>query len=418
MPLADHLLAPRAVFLVPVALSALLACGGGSVSGAAGEAPLGGPAPTQPTAPAQAAAGAVTVDRLDDAAECDALVPDAVPEPVTSRLFPQAGGTCVGGIADGTGAVALGFRDAAGSLSWQATTADGRALATFAAEALVAAPDGWQGLADGGDLVDHVAVAPDGQVRRAAAVSPDPAERTGFRWRLAQDPSGGSVVLFRSVTVAGNHWNALDAYRFDASGAPRWPEAVAVSSDPDASEPWFMAAGVSTTGAALLLFQDSAFVRARWVEPSGAAREGAATPEPSSGVVGDGLAHEVELAPLLDGSLAVRSDGTWHRRYAPLAERSEPLPAWLAERSAWSFRFTRGNAGYAALEPAGRASPDCAQRIELVAPSGRLCGRVTLREEGTGCTTGALDQGWDGTVVQQSAADACTFRWWPRLLAR
>jgi hypothetical protein len=41
---------------------------------------------------------------------------------------------------------------------------------------------------------------------------------------------------------------------------------------------------------------------------------------------------------------------------------------------------------------------------------------VTLREEGTGCTTGALDQGWDGTVVQQTAHGACGYRWWPRLL--
>ncbi len=65
----------------------------------------------------------------------------------------------------------------------------------------------------------------------------------------------------------------------------------------------------------------------------------------------------------------------------------------------------------------GQASADCAQSIDLIAPSGRLCGRVTLRESGSGCTTGAVDQGWDGTVVQQSGHDACTFRWWPRLLA-
>ena len=249
------------------------------------------------------------------------------------RLTAPAGGTCLGGTADGTGAVALGVRDAAGSVTWHATSGDGRPQGTFAAQALVSAPDGWQGLASDGALVDHVSIAPDGRVRRASAISPDPALHTGFRWQLAQDPSGGSVVLFRSVTVAGNHWNALDAFRFDASGAPRWPEAVQVSSDPDAAEPYFMAAGVSTTGAALLLFQDSAFLRARWLEPSGAPHADAADPEASAAVVGEGLRHDVELAPLLDGSLALRSDGTWRRRYAPLATRSEPLPAWLAERA-------------------------------------------------------------------------------------
>jgi hypothetical protein len=37
-------------------------------------------------------------------------------------------------------------------------------------------------------------------------------------------------------------------------------------------------------------------------------------------------------------------------------------------------------------------------------------------DDATGCSTGAIDQGWDGTVVQQSGKDACTYRWWPGLL--
>jgi hypothetical protein len=42
---------------------------------------------------------------------------------------------------------------------------------------------------------------------------------------------------------------------------------------------------------------------------------------------------------------------------------------------------------------------------------------VTFRASDAGpCTTGAIDQGWDGTVVQQASADACTYRWWPRML--
>jgi hypothetical protein len=140
--------------------------------------------------------------------------------------------------------VALGVRDAAGSVTWHATSADGRPQGTFAAQTLVSAPDGWQGLASDGALVDHVSIAPDGRVRRAFAISPDPALRTGFRWQLAQDPSGGSVVLFRSVTVAGNHWNALDAFRFDASGAPRWPRRSGVLRSRRGGA-YFMAAGVS-----------------------------------------------------------------------------------------------------------------------------------------------------------------------------
>jgi hypothetical protein len=110
-------------------------------------------------------------------------------------------------------------------------------------------------------------------------------------------------------------------------------------------------------------------------------------------------------------------NGAYTLRLAHHSLAREDPPAWLTSREGWTFRFTRGNRGYASFEPAGRSAPDCTQRIDLVSPGGRLCGRITLREEGSGCVTGNLDQGWDGTVVQQSATDACSFRWWPRLLA-
>jgi hypothetical protein len=104
--------------------------------------------------------------------------------------------------------------------------------------------------------------------------------------------------------------------------------------------------------------------------------------------------------------------------YPRLATTSAALPDWLAARAASTLRATRGNAGYAALPPPGRAAADCAQRIELLSTSGRLCGRVVLREDATGCTSGVVEQGWDGTVVQQSGKDPCTHRVWPRLLAK
>jgi hypothetical protein len=52
-----------------------------------------------------------------------------------------------------------------------------------------------------------------------------------------------------------------------------------------------------------------------------------------------------------------------------------------------------------------------------VAPSGRRCGTLTFRRDGNACVTGAIDQGWDGTVVQQASSGACGWRFWPRLLA-
>jgi hypothetical protein len=100
-----------------------------------------------------------------------------------------------------------------------------------------------------------------------------------------------------------------------------------------------------------------------------------------------------------------------------LGNTSAPAPEWLASRNGWRFRFTRGNRGYAFFPPPGQQLADCDPGLEIRAPSGRLCGTIAFREEGGACTTATLDQGWDGTVVQQSARDGCSYRWWPRLLA-
>ncbi len=95
----------------------------------------------------------------------------------------------------------------------------------------------------------------------------------------------------------------------------------------------------------------------------------------------------------------------------------EAAPAWLAARTNQTFRFTRGNRGYAFFPPAGQNSADCTQAVELLAPSGRRCVKLTFRRDGNACVTGAIDQGWDGTVVQQASSGACGWRSWPGLLA-
>jgi hypothetical protein len=175
---------------------------------------------------------------------------------------------------------------------------------------------------------------------------------------------------------------------------------------------------VSRRGDALVLAQDSASLDASWLDGGGHGVAAADRGERWEPVVGPGLAHALELVPLLDASLALRSDGIFRRAYGHHATASAPLPGWLAARAAWTIRFTRGNAGYAAFPPPGQPSDDCTQRVEVLSPGGRLCGRVVLREEGRGCLTRVADQGWDGTVVQQSSADACLYRWWPGLLGR
>lgn len=395
-------------------LTLALACGGPDAAPADGE-PVG-------VASGGQAAG-VAIERLDASAECDGLLPSDAPAPVVVYRPAAGGERCEAGVSDGTGAVALGARDASGATTWQVYAADGTPRGAFAGDPpLVPAPSGWHVLVraaavpPGGDpVVEHVAFGPAGEPGARVRVSPDPALLARFRWQLAPDPAGGSIVVIRSTSVAGNHWSRVDAGRFDAPGARR-SLAERITIDDSALEPMFLAGGVSTRGDALVLSQDSAQLDVTWLDASGGLRSSADRAERADTVLGSAAPLELELVPLLDGSLAVRADGAFRRRYEHLATVSGPLPGWLAARPTATLRAARGGRAYAVLPPAGGPSPACTQAVEIVSAGGRACGRITFREEGTGCTARAIDQGWDGTIVQQSGRDPCTYRWWRGLL--
>jgi hypothetical protein len=167
--------------------------------------------------------------------------------------------------------------------------------------------------------------------------------------------------------------------------------------------------GISNAGEALVLeFGSGGGLTVRWLGRDGAPAAPAATDPNGSGG---------QLLPLLDGSLVVAQGTGYTRRYPHLATASVPAPAWLSARVNQTFRFTRGNRGYAFFPPAGQNSADCTQAVEVLAPSGRRCARLTFRRDGNACVTGSIDQGWDGTVVQQASSGACGWRSWPGLLA-
>jgi hypothetical protein len=353
-----------------------------------------------------------SLERLDASAECDGLVPAAAPVPFVARIAPPAGGRCLAGISDGTGAVALGAGGAGGPVRWQVLSSAGvRAGGFEAALPLVSQPAGWHGLVVRGPTaepeVELRAFGADGATRRASRLSPPAGTALAPRWGLAEDPRGGSAVVFRAQEVA-TLGDRFVLHRFDAAGAPSAPAEVAFFMRGRVAEG--MGLGVSATGDALVVMPAADAWRPTWTSAGGSFLADGTDP------------HDVvplaplALHPLLDGGLALRVDGRFARAYDHLARASGPAPAWLAERATWSFRATPGRRGYAVFPPAGEAAPACTQRFDLVAASGRLCGRITLREPGTGCTTGALDAGRDGTIVQQSGKDACTFRWWPGLL--
>ena len=330
---------------------------------------------------------------------------------------------CSGGLSDGTGHVAVAAQAGAGA-GWQVFGPDGSPQATFAAWPLLAASSGWHGLAiepraELGTRVTHRTYAPAGALLGEAEASSAPEQLQALAWALAPDPRGGSFTLVGQQDLFRNHWTRLEAQRFDEVGRPRWPENLPFDANGE-HEILFVAAGVSTLGEALAIRQNASRVDVTWLRADGATAAQALDAEPYAAVVGsaDFRRYEVELVSLLDGGLAVRSDGIFRRTYPHLATVTTSLPAWLEARAASRLRLTRGNRGYALFPPSGREEPRCEQAVEILAASGRLCGRVILAGAGRACTTGVVDQGWDGTVVQQRGHLACAWRFWPGLLGR
>ena len=382
----------RALVLTAVALS-VAACGSGSSAGAAA-----------PQAQAPASDPSVTVERLDPNVECDALVPAQVPAPVTVSTAPQGGGRCGQGLTEGTGHVAAAQAFSGRGTEWQVFGAGGHAEQSFSITSdSWPQPEGWQGVqasTSGGELsLSVLTFFADGSPRRS-----EQPRASGFGpqvWRVAPDPQGGAAVAWWGPTGPGQDPScAGEVRRYDTSGAP------AASAGRTGCN--VATVGVSTAGETLVLEPvASGATTIRWLRADGT---------PAAAPSQDGFAGSGGLRPLLDGSL-VLVRGRYMRRYPHLAAAGEPPPAWLATRTGQSFRFTRGNAGYAFFPLSGVHKSDCTQVVELVAPSGRPCVKLTFRRDGNACVTGFIDQGWDGTVVQQNGLDACGWRAWPRLLA-
>lgn len=378
--------------------------GGGSSGGdAGGGGGNGGGAPSGDPS--------VTIRRLDQAAECDPLIPTRVPAAVRADV-PDALGACGAGTSEGGGHVAVVREHFRTGPVYQVFSPSGLPEQRFGITSfpVLAQPEGWQGLRTlGGNssfdpmLVDVVTLSADGSVRRTERATPP--DMWPLTATLHEDPLGGSLLVLAEQEPRSSEPCRGHAFRFTAAGARRAGEAVFAC--------FPAAGGVSNRGEALVLDTSGTFgaAVASWFHA-----DGTLAVQPGEEFIDVGGA---QLAPLLDGSLALRNPSlAWTRRFAHLAAGSEGAPAWLVSRTGWRIRFTRGNQGYALFPPEGQQLANCDPALELRAPSGRLCGTISFRVEGGGCTSGALDQGWDGTVVQQLSQGGCSYRWWPRLLQR
>jgi hypothetical protein len=293
---------------------------------------------------------------------------------------------CGRGVSEGTGHVAVQSSFTPRGTEWQVFGPDGKLEQRFTLTGeLWPQPEGWQGVQAATSqfplAISVLTFFADGSPRRS-----EQPQASGFGPRessVAPDPRGGAAVVLWGPTGTSQPPACIgEARRFDATGAP--------TGGVGRTECDVLAVGVSNAGEALVLERATGGTVLRWLRVDGTPAAPAAT---------DPLPPPGQLLPLLDGSLVGLEGARFSRRYPRLGTASEPAPAWLAPRTNQTFRFTRGNQGYAFFPPPAQNSADCTQVVELLAPSGRHCVKLTFRRDGNACVTGSIDQGWDGTVV-------------------
>jgi hypothetical protein len=398
----------RACLTLLSAAAIVLACGANPSSPT--DVPVGASIVPGVPGPAVPATGELVIERIDADTSCDAVVPAAAPAPVDAGGDLAGGSSCLGATSDGDGTVAVACGDAGGAVTVQTFGPDGAARGVAPAEGLttlVAQPRGFHALASQGGEARFLAVAADGTLARNEPVAP--AELGLVDARLAGDPAGGGVVVARGTHEGGNHWFELLASRRDGAGASVSEARITNGSDPTA--PMFFAGTVSATGTTFAVWGERGMTRVAWLGRDGAL---GAAPADDGATAEHGLdfGTPIELAALIDGTVALRAGATWRRAWASSATAGAAPPAWLAERPGTRVRTVRGGTAYA-LVPDAAAAGACTQRVELLSAEGRLCGAVTVTASAPDCLPSTLDLGRDGTLLRTAAG---AVRFWPALL--
>src|SRR5207237_3533798 len=116
----------------------------------------------------------------------------------------------------------------------------------------------------------------------------------------------------------------------------------------------------------------------------------------------------------------------WVLQFDSRSPTPSPPPAWLVARDSELFKIHMafGGRAYAFIGQQVPAS-SCQNNIEIVAPSGKSCGRMEFPIPGS-CKSSHLDVGYDGTVIEGFPPEAtpvapdgakhCTWSWWPAVL--
>ena len=236
----------------------------------------------------------------------------------------------------------------------------------------------------------------------------------------AEDPLGGMVVA--EVIGQGNH---LAAY--DGRAHLRWRVALANGVRGGGGR---IILGVDRLGNTLVLTTEDAVsdFRGQWVDHDGHAGPQFTATADFGG--SDPIDAHLILAPRVGDGLFLEETSPrkgWLLQFDSLAAAAQPPPSWLSSRPVEAVHMARGGRAYAffALLAYQSASP-CAQRIEIVAPSGRSCGTAVFPIASASCTTGKINVGYDGTVIQALPFEmqrhnddgtlTCTWQSWPGFL--
>jgi hypothetical protein len=106
-------------------------------------------------------------------------------------------------------------------------------------------------------------------------------------------------------------------------------------------------------------------------------------------------------------------DGNWLGQIdSGAAKAMSDAPSWLQARPGRALHMVRGGTGYAVLPPSSAA---CAQTLEIVSASGKVCGDLTFSSSASSCNYATVRVGYDGTVILGASlgSNQCSWEWWP-----
>jgi hypothetical protein len=426
----------RTVFLALAILIGAVGCGPEAAPEMKGAAALrteslGGVGQTsviETRPPIRRAGPTVAANAEASAAECSALMPEADPaEPISFHTdMLGLSHQCGSGTTDGDGVVALlyyGGGSEGGSDVF--LRPDGSQIllppGTCAPDALVQEQQhGFLGLLMLSETEAECALSSGGSGRRLSNPF-----AVGEIW--ADDPLGGAREWTALADSPYPTFETLVA--LDPKGNVRWSRSIKNVSE-------LQALGVDRQGNTLLLSDedglapDGALVGV-WVDRDGRpgpafhalARADAPDFGAGPGRVAYRLVAAVDGGLLLQALSAFGVNSAWIREFPSRERASKPVPAWLATRFDTNLHVIRGGKGYALLPLPTLASP-CTQAVEVMTAEGQSCGSVSFNLDPGLCSTGQINIGYDGTVIQQyvhameqcapNGRDCtCSWQFWP-----